>query len=214
MRRRSEAVQTEPRPMLYAVVPVNELKSAKSRLRGLSLDLPSLVLDWARQVVTTLVAAPSITRVALVSPDPKLSAYAQQWGAHWLRQLGGGLNDGLELGRRWAVQEGADELLLALGDLPLLQVAEIEAMIARPGSVIAPDREGQGTNLLLLRPVNALELQFGQQSFSKHSQQARARSLTLTTFRSHGSERDVDEPEHLRQLPLENYPRAAGRVLP
>src|SRR6476661_1195969 len=59
------------------------------------------------------------------------------------------------LGVRRAMELGAERVLLAAGDCPLLTTADIDALLARhagEGVVILADRHGTGTNGLLLAP--------------------------------------------------------------
>jgi 2-phospho-L-lactate guanylyltransferase len=119
----------------------------------------------------------------------------------------GGLNEGLELGRRWALAGGADMLLVVLGDLPLLSASDVRAMvrmggegICHPRVVLAPDRREQGTNALLVRPPAALPFAFGPGSLARHLALARAHGVEPALFRSPGTSFDVDLPEDLDEV--------------
>ena len=63
--------------------------------------------------------------------------------------------------------------------------------------VIAPDRRGEGTNALFLRPPDAIEFAFGSDSFQVHSTQAKERALALHIFESETIGLDLDVPEDL-----------------
>ncbi|MCA9791135.1 MAG: 2-phospho-L-lactate guanylyltransferase, partial [Candidatus Eremiobacteraeota bacterium] len=86
-----------------AIVPLNRLDRAKSRLA----DVPErveLTLRLARGVLSAL-AESCVCQVALVSPQADLSQLADEVGFDFLLQTDDGLNEGLELGRRWAVEQ-------------------------------------------------------------------------------------------------------------
>ncbi len=182
----------------FALVPLNGLDAAKSRLAGslADADRRRLVRWMAHRVVGATVRSGAAEAVAVVSPDPALLAWARARGAAALRQHAGDLNDGLELGRRWALARGADAVLVLLGDLALLQRGEVAALVAcaRGGAqaaVIAPDRAGQGTNALLVRPAALMPF------------------ALPAIYRSPGTQFDVDTVDDLAELrKLANVPFA------
>ncbi|HEX6122067.1 MAG TPA: 2-phospho-L-lactate guanylyltransferase [Ktedonobacterales bacterium] len=200
---------------VLAVVPLNATPQAKSRLRG-ALDeagRAELVRWMAARVLAALSESGVVARVAVVSPDAAMLAWAAGQGAVPLRQERGRLNAGLELGRRWARAEGAEALLVALGDLPLLRAEEVAALAAlagvgttqpsgeyRPGIALAPDAQETGTNLLLLRPPEALPFAFGRASFPRHVALARVRGIEPAILRAAGARFDVDLPRDLAEL--------------
>ena len=97
---------------------------------------------------------------------------------------------------------------MLLGDLPLLEGADIAAMAeiaadpvwGAPVVVLAPDRHRRGTNALLLRPPGALPFHFGYDSFAKHVGEAVAGGAELMIYRSPGTEFDLDTPGDLAEL--------------
>jgi 2-phospho-L-lactate guanylyltransferase len=198
-----------------AVVPLNWRSEAKSRLRAtLDDSVRETLVSWmSARVLAALRTSAVIAHIAVVSPDEAFLAEAAAAGAVALAQAegplpeSGGLNEGLELGRRWALASGADMLLVVLGDLPLLSAAEVRAMVYMGGSgtseprvVLAPDRREQGTNAMLLSPPAALPFAFGAGSLVRHRALARARGADLAMFRSPGTSFDVDLPEDLEEM--------------
>jgi 2-phospho-L-lactate/phosphoenolpyruvate guanylyltransferase len=120
-----------------------------------------------------------------------------------------GLNEGLELGRRWALAAGADALLVVLGDLPCLHAREVDDMIAladRPAGegeaavILAPDRRERGTNALLVRPPWLVRFTFGAQSLARHQALARYTAVEPVLYRAPGTAFDVDTPANLGEL--------------
>ena len=192
-----------------ALVPLNAATLAKTRLRTVLHDAERRELArWlAARVLGAIAASHAVAAVAVVSPDVEVLEWARGLGAVPLLQREGGLNDGLELGRSWAVREGAEALLVVLGDLPLLRPGEINAMVtlgqdatSQRIAVLAPDREEHGTNALLLRPVTLAPFAFGEGSFQRHRELIRAAGAELKIYRSLGTGFDVDMPADLAEL--------------
>jgi len=206
--------------LIYAVVPVKSLETAKSRLApALSPgQRAGLVEQLLARVLHAVAGSDAIAGMAVVSPDPRALAIAAAAGAVPLAQAGGGLNEALEQARAWALAGGADTLLVLLGDLPLLQSADIAAMaeIARdpvrggPVVVVAPDRHRRGTNALLLSPPGTLPFHFGYDSYARHTQDALAGGAELMIYQSLGTGFDLDTPGDLADLPPPGPPIPAG----
>lgn len=193
---------------LAALVPLNSRSQAKTRLES-ALDArgrAELARWLARRVLDALHDA-RIAHIAVISPDDEVLRWAWQSGAQALRQPGSGLNAALDLGRAWALRREADALLVALGDLPLLTADDVKAVISSaeaatdtPSVTIAPDRAGQGTNLMLLRPATAIPFAFGVESLARHSALARDAGIESRTVRLTGAAFDVDTPADLEEL--------------
>ncbi len=188
-----------------AVVPVKTLAAAKTRLA--TALAPEERADLTLQTLKRVLAAldqPGIAARLVVSPDEAVLRATRVAGAHGLRQASDGLNPGLEEARAWALAQGAEALLIVLGDLPLLapeHIAAILALAGRPDTVVlAPDRHASGTNLMLLRPPGAISLSFGLNSLSRHRAAAQARSLTIHTYDDPATALDLDTPDDLAAL--------------
>jgi 2-phospho-L-lactate guanylyltransferase len=188
-----------------AVVPVKTLAAAKTRLAGALApeQRADLTLQTLRRVLAAL-DQPGVAARLVVSPDQEVLRAARIAGAHGLHQASDGLNPGLEEARAWALAHHADALMIVLGDLPLLapeQVAAILALAGHPGTVVlAPDRHGSGTNIMLLRPPEAIPLTFGQQSLHRHRAAAQSRGLTIHTYTDPATALDLDTPDDLAAL--------------
>lgn len=176
-----------------AVVPINRLSEAKSRLAEVLPERQGLVLEMLARVVGAL----QPHRVVVISPDPAVGAEAARLGAEFLLQRGSGLNEALEQARETL---GCRPLLVALGDLPQLTRADVAELLERTEDVVlAPDRAQNGTNLMLLR-VNEMRFEYGAGSFVRHFTQALARGYSVGVHRSAGTELDVDSPADLPEL--------------
>ncbi|MGH2514859.1 MAG: 2-phospho-L-lactate guanylyltransferase [Ktedonobacterales bacterium] len=196
-----------------AVVPINALALAKSRLAGTLApeDRRELVLWMASRVLRAVQQSASVAALAVVSPDRDALQWASERGAIAISQDGGRLNAGLFQARRWALACGAEALLVLLADLPLLTPEEVHTFVAvddtpapAPTVALAPDRRRIGTNGLLLRPVDALPFAFGRASFSRHSELATTEGISPRVFASPGFAFDVDEPDDIETLRARN----------
>ncbi len=195
---------------LVGVIPLNRLDRAKSRLAGAltPAERATLALSLAERTLSALGAlrdSGALWQIAVVSPDPAALAWAEAHGSYPLRQASTGLNAGLALARAWAVEQGAAGLLIALGDLPLLTSDEARRFIAMTRLyervvALAPDRAGDGTNLLLARPVALAPLSYGRGSFARHRRLAQRRGIPTVEFHAPGAAFDVDTPDDLREL--------------
>lgn len=199
-----------------AIVPVKALGAAKSRLSP-ALDQhgrATLALWLARRVTSAVRASGAVKWLAVVSPDATALGWAASAGIMPLRQQRGDLNDGLEVGRQWALDSGADAVLVLLGDLPSLAPEDVRALVtlgvstaqraaaagAAGAAVLAPDRAGSGTNGLFVAPAHAMPFAFGPESRKAHIALARQHDLLVATFRTPGTAFDVDRPADLDEL--------------
>ncbi len=94
-------------------------------------------------------------------------------------------------------------MLTISADLPLLKVQDIRAMIVRAAEhpvVLAPSREGTGTNALLVCPPLALPYLFGTNSFHDYVQAAGQRQLSVSIYHSMGLAWDIDTIDDVHEL--------------
>lgn len=187
-----------------AVVPLNSLQRAKSRLGGvLSPDeRMELMVSMLGRVLGALTESGAVEAIAVISPEA--GAVALPAGVHMMTQRRQGLNNLLEQGREWAYQQGADALMVVFADLPLLapeDIARIAELGREEGTVVlAPDRRGQGTNVLLSHPVELASFAFGPYSFEKHQAEAREAGAQLEIYSSPGTSLDIDTPDDLAEM--------------
>lgn len=199
---------------LAAIVPLNSRAHAKTRLAHVLGSSGRAALSrWLAHGVLDALRHAQIAHIGVVSPDDEILRWARQNGAQPVLQDGMGLNDALDIGRAWAMRRHADALLVVLGDLPLLTADDVVAfsnqathahVAANESAVssvtIAPDRAGQGTNMLLLRPPAAISFAFGENSLARHSALARAAGIEPRIVRLPRAAFDVDTPADLEEL--------------
>jgi 2-phospho-L-lactate guanylyltransferase len=192
---------------LFTVIPVKPFSEGKSRLKGILSDRQRI--DLNRQMfehvleVAAAVLGPATTIV--VSADQMALDIARNTGAIALREESrAGLNAALAIGAAAAHNRGAGSLLILPTDLPHLEPSDVEALIDPAGRgscvVIAPDLSKHGTNALLTSPPGVIDFSFGESSFAKHRNAARAVHLEPVVVQRGGLAFDIDTPEDFRQL--------------
>ncbi|HLI50898.1 MAG TPA: 2-phospho-L-lactate guanylyltransferase [Thermomicrobiaceae bacterium] len=194
--------------LTLAVVPVQRLGQAKSRLAGeLTPDeRRRLVLEVLTHVLSELREASFVSATLVVTPDETVATEALTGGAEVLRQPADvpGLNQAIRLAQAEATRRGASALLVVHGDLPLLKAGEIDEMVelapAPIGIVTAPDRHRRGTNALLLRPPGIIEPHFGVDSLRLHQEAAHLRGIAQREYQVPGFAFDLDTAADLAAL--------------
>ena len=182
--------------------PVKSLEHGKSRLSeklGLD-DRIRLTYESLRHIVHALQRVGRVREIVIISRDPQVTEWASQWHVTHVSEEQRGLNEALREARQLFTQ--AEAILVLPSDLAALSVADVTGMIeaadaanARRAVVIAPDRHGQGTNALLLRPPDVIDFAFGNDSATRHAEAARAIGLTPIFFKSDSISLDLDSPE-------------------
>jgi 2-phospho-L-lactate/phosphoenolpyruvate guanylyltransferase len=153
-------------------------------------------------VLSTLRHVPGLDAIVVVTADSAAEAAASGERVTVLHDSAqAGQSEAALIGVRHALGTGYDRVLLVPGDTPLLQPAEVAALLAgSSGLVIVPDRHGSGTNALLLRPPDAIEPSFGPDSLARHVAAAEAAGVPHRTEEVPGLALDVDTPEDLAEL--------------
>jgi 2-phospho-L-lactate guanylyltransferase len=188
-----------------AVLPIKSFGFAKQRLAS-SLGAGSrqaLAQAMFLDVLATLRRTRGIEQIVIVASEPSVEFAADD---HVVVVLEDDHRDGQSaaalVGIRWATASGYERVLLVPGDTPLLDGAEIEALLdgaERDGTavVIAPDRHHTGTNGLLLTPPTVIEPSFGPDSLERHVQLAEAAGVSHRVERVGSLLFDVDTSDDL-----------------
>lgn len=188
------------------LIPVKNLSGAKQRLAAV-LDQSArteLAQTMLLDVVTALAAWPRRPACALVTGDPYALELGRQHGFEIILDPGNsGETSAIEMATRICVERGIDSTLVIPADIPLIQVSELDQLLAvapDEGSVLAPAADGRGTNAAFRRPANLFPLRFGNDSFKPHLAAARATGKTCVVLQLPSISVDVDNPEDLQQL--------------
>ena len=190
---------------IEAVVALKTLSQSKRRLSAVLSDeqRSDLVEAMAQDVLSCLMRHPEIEAVHVVCgegwtrdvfPEGPLVVW-QEAESH-----DHGLIAAYEM---VAARTGAERLLFIHADLPFLGQEDISAVIAASldhHAVFSPDFTETGTNAVLRWRHQSLPLCFGNDSFARHQQAAKAAETRWRVVRASGVARDVDEPEDLDRL--------------
>lgn len=209
-----------------AVLPVKRFELAKQRLseRLRPEHRETVAQAMVEDVLNTLVVAPELSGVLVVTNEPSVRALAERLGAAVESDpYESGQSPAATVGIGYALAAGIDRVLLVPGDCPGLDSTELSVLLGDRGDgsgratvVIVPDRHGTGTNALLLSPPDAIAPAFGPGSFERHRELADAAGATWTVARPETLLLDVDTPDDLATLiagPAERAPRTRSVLL-
>ena len=189
----------------WAIIPVKYLSEAKSSLKEVlgPKQRQQLVLSMLADVLNAVRQTPSISGVAVVSPDKKVLDFARLHSATCIIKSSLDLNGALKSAIEKVVGRGATSVLIIPEDLPLLKVADVENLTAMATAqrdvVIAPSK-ANGTNALLIRPPGLINLRFGGESFPLHVQEAVRAGVKPRIYKSPTVATDIDEPADLLKI--------------
>ena len=188
------------------LIPVKSLANAKQRLASL-LDQPTrtkLAQAMLFDVLETLSAWKSRPDVSIVTSDSFTLELARRFEFQIIPDnTNRSETDAIEMATRFCEARGVESTLVIPGDIPLIQVQELEQILeAAPaeGSVLAPAADGRGTNAAWRRPAGLFPLRFGNDSFKPHLAAARATQKPCVVLSLPGIALDIDNPADLRQL--------------
>lgn len=196
----------------WALLPLKSFRSAKQRLAGVltPLERQQLFRAMVDDVVATLTADPQIEQVWIVSDDPDAEQLAAQNGIQWVAESffadAQGLNGVVQQATKWLTEQGAQSLLIVHGDLPLLHTNDLAVMHRRqanlsvPSLVLATDRAGDSSNVLLLTPPTGFTFHYGVGSRHKHTVEAAEAGYCCEVLQRPGLACDVDNLDDLLVL--------------
>ena len=198
--------------MRYALVPVKDLTQAKARLSPFLSPAERYALTAAmlEDVVGALRGASFLDRIAFVTTDATALVLAARHGFEVVAEgFGRGETGAVELAVKKCLERGAKSLAVIPGDIPLLTAEDVDCVM-RHGEhcdvVLVPSWDSRGTNAVLMRPPDALQLRFGSWSFFPHVKQAKRKGLSYKVVRLPRVALDVDTPADLARL----LPHAMG----
>lgn len=190
-----------------AIVPVKSFDTAKQRLadalaRG---SRESLAQAMFADVLAALRRARSLAAIAVVTAEPAAEEIARREAIVLHDDQLAGQSAAAEIGVRHALVMGFERVVLVPGDTPLLEPADLDALLERCaadgiGVAIVPDRHGSGTNALVLAPPDAIRPAFGPDSRARHVALAEAAGVPHRVEHAPSLEHDVDTPDDLEAL--------------
>ena len=190
---------------IEAVVALKTLSQSKRRLSAVLNDeqRSDLVEAMAQDVLSCLMRHPEIDAVHVVCGEGWMRNVFPE-GPLVVWQESESHERGLIAAHEMvAAKTGAERLLFIHADLPFLGQEDISAVIAASvdhHAVFSPDFTETGTNAVLRWRDQSVPLCFGEDSFARHQQAAKAAETRWRVVRASGVARDVDEPEDLDRL--------------
>lgn len=189
------------------LVPVKDLAKAKQRLSGILTQSSRTELAQAMlQDVLESLSEFGGDEVILVTSDPFAMELAWSHGFEIVRDDSNqSETEAIAMATHVCERRGIQSTLVIPSDIPLVAVAEIEAIYAnapQTGSVLVPAHDGRGTNAVLRRPAALFPLRFGNDSFLPHLAAAKATDQPCVVLSLAGIGLDIDTPEDLQALVL------------
>lgn len=191
------------RARAIVVVPIRSFSNAKSRLseRFTPGERAEMMQTMAERVVDAARPCP----VVVVSSAPEVERWAHARGLAVVPDPGT-LDAAADAGRAWAVARGADRVVVAHADLPLVRSLErVTAVDEDDAALVVPCHRDDGTPILSIPATAAFRFAYGSGSFARHVAEARRVGLDVIELRDDPTLRhDVDAPEDLAstdQLP-------------
>jgi 2-phospho-L-lactate guanylyltransferase len=188
---------------------MKDLTSAKVRLadRLSPVERSELALAMFTDVINTCRESALFDVIGVVSSDSDIFWHARELGAKPIAEPATlrGLNDGLRFGQRYLARRVAvSELLILPADIPLVRAEDLRAVIdalAESDRAVALARANDGgTNALAIRPPEAIDMHFGEQSADAHMAAARTAGITPVELDLEHLRFDVDSPADVDAL--------------
>jgi 2-phospho-L-lactate guanylyltransferase len=202
--------------VIAALVPAKAADASKSRLReDLSAhDVEQLATALLRDVLTALLGARTVDRVVVATPDPGVARVARAAGADAIVRDDPDLNTAIERASDDLVAEGADAVLVVLGDVAGARSDDIDQLIRAltgDGVALAPAHDG-GTAALLRRPPAVIAADFGPDSAKNHRDGATLAGIELVELALPSLAIDVDRRDDLEALLAGDSPATFTRA--
>lgn len=166
-----------------------------------------LVRAMAEDVVAALKAAKGLAGISVVTHDERVTAWAR---SHELDLIDDTSVKGLSAAARLAAGDlksrGAAAMLVVLADAPFATAQDFEALIQKhqttpePHLVLAPSRDGDGSNGLLVAPPDAMTFHYGVGSAEAHTEEALRNDLKVLKLDGSGLAHDIDTEKDLLDL--------------
>ncbi len=205
---------------IWAVVPVKELGSAKSRLAGFFSQ--QFRREFARamfeDVLDALARSTSLAGIAVVTMDAEVAALASRVGAVIFED---GARDGhtgaVTASIRRLARECRAGVLTLPGDIPGITEREVSTLCDLHGNApafsIVPSHDRRGSNAILMTPPDAVPVAFGDDSFLPHLDASRLNGIEPNIVELPGIALDIDHPADIALLLRRPLPDNCRRFL-
>ncbi|MGH9743320.1 MAG: 2-phospho-L-lactate guanylyltransferase [Candidatus Acidiferrum sp.] len=198
-----------PREFRALLLPIKDLRNAKQRLAEILTPEERFALAQA-MLMDTIRGVRGVERAqkifVITNYEPAMEI-AAKYGWEILReeqQISESAS--VDFASRLCAERGVTALLRLPLDLPLVQPADIDELLAiecaAPAVVMVPSRDGTGTNAILRTPPALFRSHFGPNSFAEHRAEAERVNAAIIVKRNPRLEMDVDDEADLRALLL------------
>lgn len=194
------------------LLPQKVLERAKTRLSAVldAEDRLTLTLALVRRALEACAQVKDADGLVLDGP-PEMAELAAEFGAELIPGGSAGMRGDVTEAAHSPVLGGDHALLIVSTDLPLINVGDLERVVAawREGYqvVLVPDRRERGTNVMMVEEPERFPFAFGsaldQGSFETHFTQAEGTGLRVTVLRLPALALDLDLPGDLADFVLE-----------
>lgn len=177
------------------LVPVKRFGAAKGRLSGvLSADERAQLAMW---MAARVLAAAGAYPTYVACDDEWVREWALDQGARIVWGPGLGLNGAVDDGISRIATDGFDHVLVSHADLP--RPWALAEVLEAGSTVLVPDQDHDGTNVMAFPLEHRLEASYGAGSFERHLAQTRAVGpVGRVDVRDHADlSLDVDTPDDL-----------------
>lgn len=185
-------------------IPVKKLATAKTRLSTILSheERAHFAASMFRDVLNASKNTPGVDDVIVVTPDDLAASLAHDQDAEVLHEnQADGLNRAVQIAIDHALRDGIERLLIVHADIPLLQPSDLSQFVRKRSAImIAPSRNLDGTNILLLNPPNIIQPRYGWLSFDTHMALARKKEIEPAVIRNERVALDIDTPQGLKTL--------------
>ena len=193
---------------MFAIVPVKNFESGKSRLASLltveeRVKLSELFLDYT---LNTLTNTSAISKVIVVSSDKRAEGIAKIHNAKFLQEKKNqGVNAAVALADVYISEFAVDATIVIPQDLPLLLPEDIERICTSAQEhekclVICPSLRFDGSNALLRRPPLLITTNYDNDSYNVHIKKAKASNAIIKIIKTKRIMTDIDTVEDVINL--------------
>ena len=187
-----------------ALIPVKNLEESKTSFSEILTDeqRSELTLAMLEDVLTAVEMAEGV-EATVVTPDDRVKDFAEELDFGVIVEPDLGLNRALEIAIGKSIDDGFAQVLILPSDVPMVRPEDIRKILqvaSGDRSIVITPSEEKGTNALLLRPPDVIDLQYGGKSFPDHVREAKSRDIEIKIYRSENLKRDIDEPSHLLKV--------------
>lgn len=176
------------------------------RLAAILNDVERIALAQAmlRDVLKALCECAAVSDIVVVSKEESAKRLAAELGLHYLVEEENDLSLAVAQGGRYVAANGNTAMLCIPGDVPLVSADELTRLIrahpSMPALSLVSDRDGTGTNGLIVSPIALMPFSYGINSFNLHADAGTACGATVNIMQMDGLSLDIDTPEDIRYL--------------